>query len=574
VTVRSQIVLPNLDLTGTPFSAPGSWLSVSPVVGEHVTAEHLHIASHRTGMHPVFRLLPVAGGGPITATVAATPAELTWSNSDGVIRLTFAGPERIRISGTGLGFEIRAADLVLTSFEGTYAFADPDSTFVFTSYETGFRYRVISLVGDAALIGSQAMGAADRAVVVPAGQHSWDLELREYRAGAADRRPRPAFGDLVDSNAGAFANFAGPLVGDTAASTELLACYVLWSALVSPGGFVRRPAILMSKNWMDKVWAWDPCFNAIALADAHPQLALDQFLAVFDHQDVASGAVPDSVTHSEVLFNFVKPPVHGWAIEQIRERLQRPLTVEELSAVFEKLSRWTDFWLDHRRAPGSALCHYEHGNDSGWDNATVFAGERLVETADLAALLIAQLRALARLAEELGLRDVAQLRVGQADAMCAALLDELWDGERFTARSVVTGARHRSNSLLDLIPIVIADQLPNDVTAALVERIEAHLTPVGLATELLSSPLYQADGYWRGPVWAPSTVLVVDGLRRAGRGKLADEVAVRFRRTCRASGFAENFDAVTGQGLRDRAYTWTASGYLILQPGREREVAP
>jgi len=30
------------------------------------------------------------------------------------------------------------------------------------------------------------------------------------------------------------------------------------------------------------------------------------------------------------------------------------------------------------------------------------------------------------------------------------------------------------------------------------------------------------------------------------------------------SGFAENFDALTGDGLRDRAYTWTASVYLLL----------
>ena len=30
------------------------------------------------------------------------------------------------------------------------------------------------------------------------------------------------------------------------------------------------------------------------------------------------------------------------------------------------------------------------------------------------------------------------------------------------------------------------------------------------------------------------------------------------------SGFAENFDALTGEGLRDRAYTWTSSVWLIL----------
>ena len=32
----------------------------------------------------------------------------------------------------------------------------------------------------------------------------------------------------------------------------------------------------------------------------------------------------------------------------------------------------------------------------------------------------------------------------------------------------------------------------------------------------------------------------------------------------RTSGFAENFDAVSGEGLRDRAYTWTASAFLAM----------
>ena len=73
-----------------------------------------------------------------------------------------------------------------------------------------------------------------------------------------------------------------------------------------------------------------------------------------------------------------------------------------------------------------------------------------------------------------------------------------------------------------------------------------------------------ADGYWCGPIWAPSTMLVEDGLRRAGQVKLADEISRRFLRLCEQSGFAENFDALTGEGLRDHAYTWTAATYLIL----------
>ncbi|MDF3142831.1 MULTISPECIES: hypothetical protein [unclassified Streptomyces] len=49
-----------------------------------------------------------------------------------------------------------------------------------------------------------------------------------------------------------------------------------------------------------------------------------------------------------------------------------------------------------------------------------------------------------------------------------------------------------------------------------------------------------------------------------GHHSLADEISARFRTLCETHGFAENFDALTGTGLRDRAYTWTASSYLLL----------
>jgi hypothetical protein len=55
---------------------------------------------------------------------------------------------------------------------------------------------------------------------------------------------------------------------------------------------------------------------------------------------------------------------------------------------------------------------------------------------------------------------------------------------------------------------------------------------------------------------------------------LADEISTRFRTLCENSGFAENFDARTGEGLRDRAYTWTASSYLLLAEDHTRRTHP
>jgi len=324
----------------------------------------------------------------------------------------------------------------------------------------------------------------------------------------------------------------------------------------------------MSKHWMDKVWSWDHCFNALALAAGQPDLAWDQFQLPFEHQD-ASGALPDSITHSEVLYNFVKPPIHGWTLRRLRGQLTA-LDGRQLRHAYDRLETWTRFWLTARRVPGAGLAHYQHGNDSGWDNATTFDPARVVESADLAGFLVLQMRELADLAVHLGRAEAAESWMRAADDMRAALL-ELWTGQRFVARAAGTYRTWDSASLLDLMPIVLAGELPDQIRNALATRIHAHLTSYGLATELPTSEHYQPDGYWRGPIWAPATVLIEDGVRRSGFPDLADEISRRFRALCEHSGFAENFDALTGAGLRDRAYTWTASGYLLLAAAHERK---
>ncbi|XVU21010.1 amylo-alpha-1,6-glucosidase [Actinoplanes sp. CA-054009] len=535
-----------------PFSYRGSWFGISPVVAENTVADELHLVSHQTGMHPVLRFDPSAA-----ALVTATPALLTWECDAGRIELAYERADTVRVRGDGAGLRISAAAATLTPFSGTFLYQDPATgAFVFTSYETGRRYRVTVLDGEAARItGVEALGAAERGLTLPAGS-PWEVAIEEYETGRAPYRHETGFEQVHRDAAAAFGAFVEAVAPwrDAGTPAAELAAYVLWSATVEPAGFVTRPAVLMSKHWMDKVWSWDHCFNALALAAGDPELAWHQFQLPFDHQD-AAGALPDSVTHSEVLHNFVKPPIHGWALR----RLPRPA---DLGETYRRLALWTRFWLDSRRVPGDDLPYYTHGNDSGWDNATTFDGGRVIQSADLAAFLVLQLRALAGLAAEVG--EPAGPWTAEADRIRDAMVRELWAGDRFEARDPRTGARRRSSSLLDLMPIVLGAELPAPIAAALAESLRAHLTAHGLATEPVGSAHYAADGYWRGPIWAPSTVLIVDGLRRAGFTELADDVSGRFRALCEKSGFAENFDAETGAGLRDRAYTWTAAAYLIL----------
>ena len=566
---------PGFSVDEIPFSYHGSWFGISPVLAEHRRADDLHLVSHQRGMHPVLRFVATAADVRAPATIAATASRLTWTHGAGRVELVYERADTLRVRGAGLGLRIAAANPTLTPFSGPYLYRDPiDGAHVYTLYETGRRYRITVVAGAlAATAGVQALGAAERALQLP--DHApWEIAIEEYEAARAPYVATATFAQVAAAAQASFAAFVDAVAPWRTVQTPAaaLAAYVLWSATVSPAGFVTRPGVLMSKHWMDKVWSWDHCFNALALAEGAPELAWAQFKLVFDHQDPA-GALPDSITHSEILYNYVKPPIHGWALRQLRQRLPQPRDPDQLAEVYAQLERWTEFWRTRRRVPGQQLSHYQHGNDSGWDNATTFAHDRVIETADLAAFLVLQMRELAELAELLARPDAAARWTAEAHQIAEAMLAELWTTDRFVARAAGTTRTWTTQSLLDLMPIVLGDALPPHVRATLADRLAAHLTPYGLATELPASAHYLADGYWRGPIWAPSTILIEDGLRRAGFTELAGEISARFRRLCEKSGFAENFDALSGAGLRDRAYTWTASAYLILAAAFERRRA-
>jgi glycogen debranching enzyme len=331
--------------------------------------------------------------------------------------------------------------------------------------------------------------------------------------------------------------------------------------LVTPSGWLKRPAMLMSRNWMDQVWSWDNLFNAAAIAVAHPGLAEDQWRVIFDLQD-EHGALPDAVSDTWLHYNFSKPPVQGLLYRWMELQRSGFWNAERKEWFYRHTAAFTDWWLENRRFAGRGLCHYLHGNDSGWDNTTLLREGAPIESPDLNAFLIVQCQLLAQLAQDP--RDGERWQQ-EADGLTAALLAELWDGEAFVGRlPLKDDMAVRADSLVACMPLVLGDALPAQVRTALLQQVQRLLTPYGPATEAPESPFYIPDGYWRGPIWGPSTQILVHALHVSGETTLARDVASRFLRLCEKSGFAENFDALSGAPLRDLNYTWTASAFLEL----------
>ena len=580
-----------------PFSLFGSYLSLSALKQGSVPPTDpaaLYLRTHRGGGRSVLQLEVMQGTNPVKLEPRAGPNLLRLENEQGFVEVCFSGTNALRLRGRGLG--LRFVPLFPTVLYSAAA-----DTFTLNILAVREQYRVAALSGELGARGLYGGGKGDENTAVgSAGDDKntgdlqrgdaegkgvetvsghavsvtiagvsvtgeWEVSLQAF-GSTPGPEPRQSFESCLEGRRSAFQTWLSglPAVPERFAEARELAGYVLYSSAVAPSGLFKRPALLMSKNWMDYVWSWDHCFNALALAPGHPGLAWDQLLLMADQQD-EHGAYPDAYNSDHAVYNFAKPPVHGWATLELLKRSPAPVPDETLRAVYTSLARWTAWWLDHRVLPGEQLPFYLHGNDSGWDNSTVFDRGVPLMTPDLSAYLVLQLEALGRLARVLN--DPAEADwVFRANYLMERLLAELWQEDRFVAKHA-GGERVGSQSLLLNMPVVLGRRLPESVRAALKDNIMRFETAHGLATEAPQSDEYRSDGYWRGPMWAPATYLVCKGLEQGGFAEPANRIAEKFCATCAASGFAENFDALSGAGLRDRAYTWTASVFLLLGSG-------
>ena len=75
-----------------------------------------------------------------------------------------------------------------------------------------------------------------------------------------------------------------------------------------------------------------------------------------------------------------------------------------------------------------------------------------------------------------------------------------------------------------------------DMVAALKQR--ASMSHYGLVSEPPNSTFYERDGYWRGPIWAPSTMLIATGLREVGENQFSESLEEQFCQMARRSSMA------------------------------------
>lgn len=502
-------------------------------------------------------------GTSVAPELTLSPGALVARAAGGELRFAIGAGERLHVAGRGLHLALH--------FEGSrydYAYRTPQGEECIVAAGEDLRLMPRARLGRIAVSG---LWRRDRSEAVCCRLEGAEIEatIDFFRV----TRPAGATETQAEAEAAAAQDFERFLSGFAparpgGAEARRLAAYILWSGTVPAGGALSRPAVYMSKNEMINIWSWDNAFSALGLAEADPALALDQLLVIYDRQD-PSGMLPDFVHDAGASYAFTKPPVHGWALSRLLDTPGFAGTGarEKLAEALEAQLLW---WLTATRAGREELPCYPHGNDSGWDNASFFDEGGPVLSPDLPTFLILCCDALARLRPI----ETARWR-DEADALMTLLQARLGGPEGFGTRKLHGGVLRFGRTLAEFMPLLLGARLPASQAAAMVARLEREmLTEWGPATEAPASPHYEADGYWRGPIWAPTTALVCAGLDAVGAHALARDLRTRFCRLCETSGMAENFDALSGASLRDPAFAWTSATYLSFTDQLARQTQP
>ncbi len=553
-----------VDPAASPFSCAGSWMSLAvPAARFQPHGPGLYLRSHHSrplAPREIAVVELVRDGSVLPAVVSATAGQLELRAADAVARFAFAGPDDLVVDVHGAALRLRACfgGRLDRSNAGHFsAFREAADRVTFNARPALRRFAIEAWRGTVSLEAAwDGEVSAEAVATLSAGAHA---RIHEYWSTWTPLAP-VGVAEAAAARSAEFATFASAWPGESTAS---LAAWTLWSCTMRPCGLLRRRSVFMSLNWMDQVWSWDNLFNAVALADADEDLAFDQIMLLADLQD-GHGAYPDGFNDGFLHYNYSKPPVQGVLFDLLAQRRPAFWTAARRDMAHDTTERFVRWWLDHRSDPASGLCYYLHGNDSGWDNGTLLREGAPLVAPDLNAFLVRCCDWLAAGADLAGRSRTAAAWRAESARLTERLLAVLWTGAEFAGLHLPSGRLVGSHSLVALMPGLLGARLDAAQRGFIRARAERCLAPAGLASEAPDSPLYVADGYWRGPVWGPSTLLAVLALRAVGEEDLADQAARRYRATCARSGFAENFDAVSGAALRDPAYTWTASAHLLL----------
>ncbi len=554
-----------------PFTRKGSFFGVyADSSSMMIAGRSLYIGSRRgtsaeRSDNILMRICPMYKGEKLDYGVRTTAAELILRTVYGEIRICMADPNLMLIKGeNGLSLKLERN---MATHEMMKKRGDRGWEEIIQSLGTVVYVPLKGTMEVNAPWDFEALSTprAD-AVVLPDENGEFLLAADESMYGGVLRDSYPTYEEGLEDVTADWEAFRScfPDLGPEFNEISEEAVWTLWSFIINASGRMNYPLIFMTGRSVAS--SWQMVQNAVAFKDNVP-LRNDFLMNMLDEVS-PQGQFPDFVDDYRSNAQGLKPPAQGWALKWIMKShdLSKEMSTAELEKLYKGYAGWANWYMNVRDDDHDGLPEHEHGDDTGFDDSTVFVNTPEIEGPDLPSYLILLFESLGDIAKILGKTEEADDWYARAKKMLDQLTGELWNGEMFIARTTFTHEPVVSDSLLHYTPLVLGRRLPQEIidrmTADLLKEGE-FLCEYGLASEKIMSEQFRVSGMARGIVLPPYHMLILTGMYDAGKTEEAKMIAARYCRAMKKNGFSMLINPLK-PAPGGFACSWPVSAFLIL----------
>jgi hypothetical protein len=475
--------------------------------------------------YDLIKLQPTRCGAPVECAQTATPGKLTLADeAGGALEFVYGDGETLLVRGRGglglrMSLKFRAHEQFMDRLDGTvYAAFEQLGELLFecTGGSQAHNYKWLA----------PEMKPRDAEIVWTPDAGGELFGYVFYEESSVNRPPAPlgGFDAHAAANLADFERWAEkyPTVPKKYEQLRLFSIYVIWVCYAFPKGELRTDFVLMMRNGMlMRAMGWHQSYHAMALYQ-DIDTAVTLLESMFTLQD-EYGQLPDGATHAHVNMIAPKPPFQGFALSYIIEKAGLgALTEEHCRRLYRPMAKWVRWWEEFRKFNG--LLSYVHGDESGWDDASIFIKGMPVASPDLYAFLILVSECQEKLSARLGLADESAKWGQYAKELFDTMMGRFWNGEKFVAIKSDTGETVDTESVALYQPIILGKRLPQDVIDKLADKIgRDFISGKGIVSEALGSPHYDSTSgaFMLGLLLAPVQLMMTLGLHLAGKTELA-----------------------------------------------------
>jgi len=338
---------------------------------------------------------------------------------------------------------------------------------------------------------------------------------------------------------------------------------------------------------------WDTSFSSVAAREFAPELgqeALDNFVNNATPRGSLPGTLSDTHRAGEG-----QAPIMCWSAWHV---YQKGRDKTWLARVYPGLAGYVEYWGKYHTS-SRGMAQYYNAGQIGDDDARFDPvynrrqhNEPLtgLESPDLNAFLVMEMRCLALMARELGLPQAAANWSDRASHLGKRIVDFCYFPEEAMFYDVVEGTHEKFSGVKNpnmFLPLWAGVPLPETEIRRIVEQ--HMLNPNEFFRELpfpslsYDNPKYDPAGYWRGRIWPHFVYWMTQTLWRTGYHKEAELTADRLLEMMQYKPwFMENFNS-NPEGIRDPGdrdsqpeYVWTnaAAIELLLERYKDHPPAP